>query len=55
MLPGMSAPAQFIAETFQSAEFYMNKILMEYRGKDENQVSWVKALKVRFYTVSFVF
>ncbi len=43
----MSAPAQHIGECWQAAEFYANKLLMEFRGKDEAQVSWVRSLKVR--------
>ena len=42
----MSAPAQFVADSWQSAEFYGNKIMMEFKGKDDVQLAWVKALKV---------
>ena len=44
-IAGMSLPAQHIEEAWQSAEFYANKILMEFRGKEPKQVSWVKLLK----------
>ena len=43
---GMHTPAQHISESWNSAEFYANKLLKEIRGVDENQVNWVKALKV---------
>lgn len=41
----MSLPAQHIEEAWQSAEFYANKILMEYRSKEPKHVIWVKQLK----------
>lgn len=44
---GMAAPAQHISETWQAAEFYSNKLLMEFRNKDEAQVLWARGLKVR--------
>ena len=31
-------PAQHVADSWQSAEFFANKIVMEFRGKDEAQV-----------------
>lgn len=40
----MSPPAQHVQEAWQSAEFWANKILMEFRNKDPHQVAWVKAL-----------
>ncbi|EFJ51526.1 regulator of actin cytoskelton capa [Volvox carteri f. nagariensis] len=43
---GISPPRQHVADSWQSAEFYSNKLLMEFRGKDDNQVAWVRALKV---------
>eukprot|EP00878_Enallax_costatus_P031269 GHUV01034183.1.p1 GENE.GHUV01034183.1~~GHUV01034183.1.p1 ORF type:complete len:432 (+),score=154.97 GHUV01034183.1:2250-3545(+) len=42
---GMHTPAQHISESWNSAEFYANKLLKEFRGVDENQVNWVKGLK----------
>ncbi|KAK1402646.1 Adenylate cyclase-associated CAP [Heracleum sosnowskyi] len=42
---GMSMPIAHVEECWQSAEFYSNKVLMEYRNKDPNHVEWVKALK----------
>lgn len=42
----MPAPGQHISDSWNSAEFYANKLLKEFRGVDENQVNWVKALKV---------
>ncbi len=43
----MSLPRQHVAESWQASEFYANKVLMEWRGKDDNQVAWVKGVKVR--------
>ncbi|KAK7264300.1 hypothetical protein RJT34_31907 [Clitoria ternatea] len=42
---GMSLPISHVEETWQMAEFYSNKVLIEYRSKDPNHVEWVKALK----------
>lgn len=46
----MSAPAQHVADSWQSAEFYANKVLMEARGAgggaSEPNHMWIKALKV---------
>lgn len=42
----MPAPAQHVRDSWAAAEFYANKLLMQYRGVDEAQVAWVKALKV---------
>ncbi|PNW83037.1 hypothetical protein CHLRE_06g304100v5 [Chlamydomonas reinhardtii] len=42
---GMPPPRQHVADSWQSAEFFSNKLLMEFRGKDENQVAWVRGLK----------
>ncbi len=41
----MSLPAQHIDEAWQSAEFYANKILTEFRNKEPRHVTWVKQLK----------
>lgn len=41
----MNPPPQHVEEAWQAAEFYVNKILMEFRSKDPNQVAWVGALK----------
>ena len=41
----MSLPAQHIDEAWQSAEFYANKILTEFRNKEPKHVTWVKQLK----------
>lgn len=48
---GMHAPGQHISECWNAAEFFANKLLKEFRGVDENQVNWVKALKVRYTTL----
>ncbi|KAK9819752.1 hypothetical protein WJX72_001921 [[Myrmecia] bisecta] len=45
---GMSLPAQHVDEGWQSAEFWANKVLMEFRNTDANHVTWVKALKSVF-------
>ncbi|KVI10718.1 Adenylate cyclase-associated CAP [Cynara cardunculus var. scolymus] len=42
---GMSMPIGHVEECWQSAEFYSNKVLIEYRNKDPDHVEWVKALK----------
>ncbi|XP_073292720.1 cyclase-associated protein 1-like [Primulina huaijiensis] len=42
---GMSMPIAHVEESWQTAEFYCNKILLEYRNKDANHVEWAKALK----------
>uniref|UniRef100_A0A6B2L7G3 CAP N-terminal domain-containing protein n=1 Tax=Arcella intermedia TaxID=1963864 RepID=A0A6B2L7G3_9EUKA len=36
-------PAPFVKETIGSSEFWSNKILSAYKGKDETHVSWVQA------------
>ncbi|XP_010530841.1 PREDICTED: cyclase-associated protein 1 [Tarenaya hassleriana] len=42
---GMSMPIAHIEESWQMAEFYNNKVLVEYRNKDANHVEWAKSLK----------
>ncbi|KAI9128490.1 hypothetical protein K1719_001483 [Acacia pycnantha] len=42
---GMSMPIAHIEESWQMAEFYSNKVLVEYRNIDSNHVEWIKALK----------
>lgn len=42
---GMSLPTAHVEESWQMAEFYNNKILVEYKNKDPNHVEWAKALK----------
>ncbi|XAR59536.1 hypothetical protein NMG60_11015400 [Bertholletia excelsa] len=42
---GMSMPIAHVEESWQMAEFYNNKVLVEYRSKDQNHVEWAKALK----------
>ncbi|XP_072992033.1 cyclase-associated protein 1-like [Typha latifolia] len=42
---GMSLPTAHVEESWQMAEFYNNKILVEYRNKDPDHVEWAKALK----------
>ncbi|KAI7750422.1 hypothetical protein M8C21_033746 [Ambrosia artemisiifolia] len=42
---GMSMPIGHVEECWQSAEFYNNKVLVEYRNKDSSHVEWAKALK----------
>ncbi|PIA55712.1 hypothetical protein AQUCO_00700194v1 [Aquilegia coerulea] len=56
---GMSMPIAHVEESWQMAEFYNNKILVEYKTKDPNHVEWAKALKelylpgLRDYVKSF--
>ncbi|WOL16985.1 hypothetical protein Cni_G25773 [Canna indica] len=42
---GMSMPVAHVEDTWQMAEFYCNKILVEYRNKDQAHVEWAKAIK----------
>uniref|UniRef100_A0A0D9VYD0 Adenylyl cyclase-associated protein n=1 Tax=Leersia perrieri TaxID=77586 RepID=A0A0D9VYD0_9ORYZ len=42
---GMSFPTAHVEESWQMAEFYNNKVLVEYRNKDPDHVEWAKALK----------
>lgn len=42
---GMSMPISHVEESWQMAEFYNNKILVEYKSKDPNHVEWAKAVK----------
>lgn len=35
-------PAPYVKETIGASEFWSNKILKDFKGKDENQVNWVK-------------
>ncbi|GIL62665.1 hypothetical protein Vafri_16850 [Volvox africanus] len=44
------SPRQHVLDCWQSAEFFANKLLMEFRGKDEDQVAWVKGLKALVQT-----
>uniref|UniRef100_A0A383VPJ4 C-CAP/cofactor C-like domain-containing protein n=1 Tax=Tetradesmus obliquus TaxID=3088 RepID=A0A383VPJ4_TETOB len=45
---GLPQPAQHVAESWNAAEFFANKLLREFRGVDEAQVAWVQALKDLF-------
>jgi adenylyl cyclase-associated protein len=49
-LPGVGAPLPGAAcdEAWAAAEFWVNKVLMEFRGKDDKQVAWAAALKALF-------
>lgn len=42
---GLSLPAAHVEESWQTAEFYNNKVLVEYKNKDSNHVEWAKAMK----------
>ncbi|KDP46247.1 hypothetical protein JCGZ_10087 [Jatropha curcas] len=42
---GMNMPIAHVEESWQMAEFYNNKILVEYKSKDPNHVEWAKAMK----------
>ncbi len=44
---GMPAPPQHVADSWNAAEFYANKLMMALKGKDEPQMNWLKGLKVR--------
>jgi adenylyl cyclase-associated protein len=41
--PDMTLPAPFIGDMIGGAEFYSNRILKEFKGKDENHVAFVTA------------
>ncbi|KAL5231266.1 hypothetical protein ABZP36_030042 [Zizania latifolia] len=45
---GMPLPIAHVEESWQMAEFYSNKVLVEYKNKDPDHVEWVKALKELF-------
>uniref|UniRef100_A0A7S4M8K8 Adenylyl cyclase-associated protein n=1 Tax=Vannella robusta TaxID=1487602 RepID=A0A7S4M8K8_9EUKA len=48
-------PGPFANEYKGNSEFYSNKLLREYKGKDEDQVAWVMALKGFFTSlVAFI-
>lgn len=48
-------PGPFVNEYKGNGEFYSNKILREYKGKDEDQVAWVNTLKAFFTSlIAFV-
>ncbi|PSC76207.1 dipeptidyl aminopeptidase acylaminoacyl peptidase [Micractinium conductrix] len=42
---GMRAPAQHVEDAASAADFYANKVLMEWRAKDPAHAGWVQALK----------
>ncbi|XP_020264735.1 cyclase-associated protein 1-like isoform X2 [Asparagus officinalis] len=42
---GMSLPIAHVEESWQAAEFYNNKILVEYKNKEPDHIEWAKALK----------
>lgn len=42
----MHPPAQHLGESWNSAEFYSNKLFKDFRGVDERQIKWAKAAKV---------
>nr|GMC91039.1 cyclase-associated protein 1-like [Ipomoea batatas] len=42
---GMSMPTAHVEESWQTAEFYSNKILVDYKNNDPNHIEWAKALK----------
>ncbi|KAI5062933.1 hypothetical protein GOP47_0021480 [Adiantum capillus-veneris] len=56
---GMSFPATHVEESWQAAEFYNNKVLVEFRNKDASHVEWAKSIKelyvpgLRDYTKKF--
>lgn len=45
---GLHPPAQHISECWNSAEFFSNKLLKDFRGVDDRQVAWAKQLKDLF-------
>lgn len=47
-------PAPFANEFKGNSEFYTNKMLREYKGKDEDQIAWINCLK-GFFTALVAF
>merc|ERR1712137_518619 len=48
-------PGPFVNEFKGNSEFYTNKMLREYKGKDEDQVAWINTLKGFFASlVAFI-
>ncbi|KAK9868352.1 hypothetical protein WJX84_003625 [Apatococcus fuscideae] len=45
---GLSLPALHIEESWQSAEFYANKVLKEHKASSPQHATWVKALRAPF-------
>ncbi len=44
----VETPVSYIPDFKDSAQFWSNRIMKQFRGKDENQVSWVKAFLAIF-------
>ncbi|GBG75815.1 hypothetical protein CBR_g21060 [Chara braunii] len=42
---GISMPTGHVTEMWQTAEFYCNKVLVEFKSKDPNSVQWCRSLK----------
>ncbi|KAG6533751.1 hypothetical protein ZIOFF_007626 [Zingiber officinale] len=42
---GMRMPITHVEESWQMAEFYSNKILVEYKNKEPEHINWAKSLK----------
>ncbi|KAM7253535.1 hypothetical protein ACFE04_021689 [Oxalis oulophora] len=42
---GMSMPIAHVEESWQMAEFYNNKVLVEYKSKDPSHIEWAKCMK----------
>lgn len=42
---GIHLPAQHVEDASSAADFYANKVLMEWRAKDPNHLTWVQAVK----------
>ncbi|CAH3188841.1 unnamed protein product [Porites evermanni] len=38
-------PAPYVKEMLDAAQFYMNRVLKDFKGKDEKHVNWVNCLK----------
>ena len=45
---GLPLPGAAVEEAWSSAEFWTNKVLMQYRGKNDKHVIWAAALKELF-------
>uniref|UniRef100_A0A7N0ZRQ3 Adenylyl cyclase-associated protein n=1 Tax=Kalanchoe fedtschenkoi TaxID=63787 RepID=A0A7N0ZRQ3_KALFE len=42
---GMSLPIAHVEDSWQMAEFYNNKVLVEFKTKDPSHLEWAKAMK----------
>ncbi|KAG6484934.1 hypothetical protein ZIOFF_053459 [Zingiber officinale] len=46
---GMRMPSAHLEESWQMAEFYSNKILVEYKNKEPEHINWAKSMKELYF------